>query len=65
MELPLINSQATSDYFDDRLVFKTLTRLAYTMYTLDTFSFKVLDALNYTDVSIIYDEVMPWSQASV
>lgn len=34
------------------------------MYTLNAFSFKVLDALNYTDVSVIYDEVMPWSQVS-
>ncbi|OQV18669.1 hypothetical protein BV898_07299 [Hypsibius exemplaris] len=64
MGLPLVNSQATSDYFDDMGIFKTLTRLAYTMYTLDAFSFRVLDALNYTDVAVIYDEVMPWSQVT-
>ena len=62
MELALVNSQATSDYFDDQGLFKTLTRLAYTMDTLDIFSFRVLDALNYTNVAVIYDEVMPWSQ---
>ena len=58
----MMNSQATSDYFDDRKMFTTLTRMAYTMYTLDEFSIRVFDALNYTHFAMIYDEFFPWSQ---
>ena len=64
MDLPLVNSQATSDYFDDRSVFKTMTRMAYTMITLNAFTFRVLDTLNYKHAAVIYDEIFPWSQVS-
>ncbi|GAV04945.1 hypothetical protein RvY_15145-1 [Ramazzottius varieornatus] len=57
MRAPIMTSQGASLTFDDKTIFKTVTRTGVTVKTLSRFAFEFLDLHGYVNVAIIYDDL--------